>query len=398
MRASESSGNLTSTVSALLATALPLLLLACHESKEQQAANAAPEVTVMTLAAQDTPVSYEFVGQTTSSRQVDILARVNGFLEKRTYEEGSMVKAGQTLFIQDQKPFKAQLSAARAALSSQEARLVVAQQNLGRVRPLAARNALSQRELDDAIGQEKSASAAVDEAKANLEQAQLNLSYTVITTPVSGASSFARVHDGQYVDASSGQLTYVAQLDPIWVDFSISENDMLKIRTDAQQGRLRLPARDEYEVHVILADGTEFPTVGRITFANADYSQKTGTYALRATLPNADGVLRPGQFVRVKVTGAVRPKALLVPQQAVLQGASGHFVVVVDKDNKAQVRPVEVGPWQGKDWFITNGLAPGDNVVVDGMVKLAPGSPVKVATAPEKPPPLAQSPGGSTER
>ena len=352
----------------------------------------------MTLAAQDTPVSYEFVGQTTSSRQVDILARVSGFLEKRTYEEGSMVKAGQTLFIQDQKPFKAQLSAARAALSSQEARLVVAQQNLARVRPLAARNALSQRELDDAVGQEKSASAAVDEAKANLEQAQLNLSYTVITTPVSGASSFARVHDGQYVDASSGQLTYVAQLDPIWVDFSISENDMLKIRTDAQQGRLRLPARDEYAVHVILADGTEFPTVGRITFANADYSQKTGTYTLRATLPNADGVLRPGQFVRVKVTGAVRPNALLVPQQAVLQGASGHFVVVVDKDNKAQVRPVEVGPWQGKDWFITNGLTPGDHVVVDGMVKLAPGSPVKVATAPEKPPPLAQSPSAPAER
>ncbi|MGE5666301.1 MAG: efflux RND transporter periplasmic adaptor subunit, partial [Betaproteobacteria bacterium] len=228
-------------------------------------------------------------------------------------------------------------------------------------------------------GAAETAAAAVDVAKANLEQAQLNLSYTRITTPVTGVSSYARVQDGQYVNIADSQLTYVAQLDPMWVNFSLSENDMLKLRSEQQAGRLRLPAKEDFEVEVILADGTTFPRKGRITFANADYNQQTGTFMLRATLPNPEGVLRPGQFVRVRVLGAVRPGAVLVPQQAVLQGASGHFVIVVDKDSRAQIRPVEVGPWQGDEWFILKGLAKGDVVVTDGVVRLSPGAPVRVA-------------------
>ena len=353
-----------------------------HESKPVERGPIV--VTARTVLPRDAPVSFEYVGQTQSSRQVQIVARVNGFLERRLYAEGSLVKAGQVMFQQDPKPLQAQVAAAKAALAEQQARLKVAADNLARVKPLAERKALSQRELDDATGAAETAAAAVEVAKANLEQARLNLSYTTITTPVTGLSSFARVQDGQYINITDSQLTYVAQLDPMWVNFSLSENDMLAIRTEQQAGRLRLPQKDDFEVSVVLADGSTFPKKGRITFANADYNQQTGTFMLRATLPNPEGVLRPGQFVRVRVSGAVRPNAILVPQQSVLQGAQGHFVVTVDKDNRAQIRPVEVGTWDGDDWVIVKGLAAGDVVVTDGMVRLSPGAPVKVVAAAAK--------------
>jgi membrane fusion protein (multidrug efflux system) len=249
------------------------------------------------------------------------------------------------------------------------------------VRPLAERKAMSQRELDDAIGAAATAAAAVEVAKANLEQAKLNLSYTTITTPVTGLSSFSKVQDGQYVNVVDSQLTYVAQLDPMWVNFSLSENDMLTLRTEQQAGRLKLPKTGGFDVTIVLANGVVFPSKGRITFESADFNQQTGTFLLRATLPNPEGLLRPGQFVRVQVAGAVRPNAILLPQQSVLQGAQGHFVVIVDKDSRAQIRPVEVGPWHGDEWFILKGLAPGDVVVTDGMVRVSPGAPVKVAAA-----------------
>jgi membrane fusion protein, multidrug efflux system len=377
VRQTQHSAGLIRTLAWCLLPVLPVLMGGC--GKKAVGEGAGPqEVTVITVAPRNTPFPYEFVGQTQSSRQVEIVARVNGFLERKVYTEGSMVKAGQTMFLQDRKPFQAQVDAAQASLSAQQARLQVARDNLGRVKPLAALNALSQKDLDDAIGQEKAASAAVDGARANLTQAQLDLGYTVITTPVAGASSFSRVQEGQYLDASNRQLTYVAQLDPMWINFSISENDMLDLRTEAKEGRLILPKTDNYEVQVILADGSIFPSPGRITFANADFNPTTGTFLLRATLANPDGTLRPGQFVRVRINGAVRPNAILVPQKAVLEGAQGKFVVLIDKDQKAQIRPVKVGPWLGENWIIVDGLAAGDVVVVDGVARLGPGTPVKI--------------------
>lgn len=379
-----------STRSLVLALAVAAGLAACGKHEAKPEARAPAEVAVLKVEPRDTPVTFEYVGQTQSSRQVQIVARVNGFLERRMYEEGSLVKAGQVMFRQDPKPFQAQVDAAQAALAEQQARLKVASDNLARVKPLAERKALSQRELDDATGAYETAAAAVDVAKANLEQAKLNLSYTTITTPVTGISSYAKVQDGQYVNITDSQLTYVAQLDPMWVNFSLSENDMLAIRTEQAAGRLRLPPKDDYEVSVVLADGSVFPKKGRITFANADYNQQTGTFMLRATLPNPDGILRPGQFVRVRVAGAVRPDAILVPQQSVLQGARGHFVALVDKENRAQIRPVEVGAWYGDSWFILKGLSAGDVVVTDGMVRLSPGAPVKIAASSEGGAPAAE--------
>lgn len=380
----------------LLAVAVSIgLLAACGKQEPAPVERPPVEVTAVTVTPKDTPVSYEFVGQTLSSHQVQIRSRVNGFLDRRVYNEGAMVKAGEVMFRQDAKPFQVQLDAANAALAEQAARLQTANDNLAQVKPLAAVNALSQKELDDATGQQKAAAGAVDVARANVESAKLNLSYTTIVTPVTGLSSYARVQDGAYVSGENSLLTYVEQVDPIWVDFTISENEMLGIRKDRDKAVMRLPSMETFVVEVILADGGVFEQKGRITFANASYSSQTGTFLLRASLPNPGNVLRPGQFVRVRVSGASRLNAILVPQAAVLQGAKGHFVIVIDKENKAQIRGVQVGPWYGDDWFILDGLKAGDVVATDGVARLSPGAAVKIVAAKEKaaPKPEAAAPG-----
>jgi len=218
-------------------------------------------------------------------------------------------------------------------------------------------------------------------AKAEVDTAQLNLGYTTITAPVTGVSSYARIQDGAYINQQSGPLTYVAQLDPMWVDFSISEDEMLKMQEQRKTGLLRFPENNAFVVEIVLADGTIYPDTGKIFFRDANYSSQTGTFLLRATFDNPDGVLRPGQFVRVRVQGAIRPNAILVPQVAVLQGARGFFVWIVDKDGKAQTRPVEVGDWQGDNWFIFKGLSAGDRVITDGLVRIASGRPVKIVSS-----------------
>lgn len=357
------------------------LVSACSKEHAEKKEPAAVDVTVLKIDPTDVEVIPQFDGQTVSSRQVVIMARVNGFLDKRIYTEGSMVKAGEVMFQQDPKPFKAQLDAAKGALAAQEARLLTAQQNLARVKPLVALNALSQKDLDDAIGTEKSAVAAVQIARADVETAQLNLGYTTITSPLAGRSSYARVQDGAYVSSSNNLLTYVDQVDPIYVNFSLSENQLLEASGLVESGFLTRPGDMNYVVKLTLADGRDYEHTGRITFTDADFNKSTGTYLLRATLPNPKAELRPGQFVRVSLHGSVAPQAILIPQQAVLQGAKGHFVIVVDKDSKAQIRPVQVGSWYNNQWFIRKGLAAGDVVVIDGMVKLAPGALVKATAA-----------------
>ncbi|WP_176061867.1 efflux RND transporter periplasmic adaptor subunit, partial [Paraburkholderia phymatum] len=341
------------------------------------------EVTVVTVAQKETPVDFEFTAQTQSSREVEIRARVDGFLERRLYDEGALVKEGQVLFVIDRKPFEAALQSARGVLAQQQARLLVTRQNLARVVPLAAQNALSKKDLDDATGNEKEAEAAVIAAQGEVRTAELNLSYCTIRSPLKGLSSFARVQDGSYVTPTqSGLLTYVYQLDPMWVNFSISENELLRYREQIAKGLLRFPADNRFDVTVIQADGSVYPQKGRIDFTNPAFSQQTGTFLVRATFANPDGTLRPGQFVRAKVSGAVRPNAILVPQRAVLQGAKSHFVWVLDQDAKPHQRVVDVGDWHGDDWFVNEGLKPGERVVVDGAIRVSSDAQIKVVSAP----------------
>ncbi|MCX5817466.1 MAG: efflux RND transporter periplasmic adaptor subunit [Proteobacteria bacterium] len=356
------------------------------------------QVTVIKVEPKDTPVVFEFVGQTKSSHQVEIRARVNGFLDKRIYTEGAVVKTGEVMFKMDPKPFQAQLDAAQAALVQQQARLRTAQLNLARVIPLTEQNALSQKDLDDATGQEQTAAAAVEAAKAEVEQAKLNLGYCTITAPLAGLSSYARVQEGAYVNQQNSLLTYVAQTDPIWVNFSISENDILKFRRQAMAGLIKVPKGEHYQVEIILADGFVYPRKGVISFSDAEYNQQTGTFLVRSTLSNPKDMLRPGQFVTVHLLGAVRPNAVAVPQRAVQQGAKGHFIWVVGKENKVEARPVVIGDWIGNDVFVEEGLRAGEQVIVDGALTLSPGAVVVVKPYTPTPASAAVAPKTAAEK
>ncbi|HEY1998383.1 efflux RND transporter periplasmic adaptor subunit [Paraburkholderia sp.] len=342
------------------------------------------EVTVMKVEPHDTPVDFEFTAQTQSSREVEIRARVDGFLDKRVYTEGQLVRNGQVLFLMDPKPFEAALKTAKGQLAQQQARLYVTKANLARVIPLAKQNALSQKDLDDATGNEKEAEAAVIAAQGQVQTAELNLSYTIIKSPLLGLSSFARQQDGSYVTATSaGLLTYIYQLDPMWVNFSLSENELLSYRDQIGKKQLIFPPNNDFLVTLVLADGSVYPSQGHINFANPAFNTQTGTFLVRASFANPNGALRPGQFVKARVSGAIRPNAILLPQRAVLQGAKSHFVWVVDDDSKAHERVVETGEWHGDDWFITEGLKPGERVVVDGAIRVVGDTPLKITGEPK---------------
>jgi membrane fusion protein (multidrug efflux system) len=390
-----SSSRRHSAIAALAAlSVLSLLALAGCKKHAGVPTLGAPEVTVMTVEQRDTPVDFVFTAQTQSSREVEIRARVDGFLDKRTYVEGQLVKAGQTMFLMDPKPFEAVLQTTKGELAQQQARLQVARANLARVKPLAAQNALSKKDLDDAVGNEQQAAAAVIAAEGQVQSARLNLSYTTIKSPLNGLSSFARQQDGSYVTANAnGLLTYVYQLDPMWVNFSISENEMLKYRDQIAAGRLRFPTNNDFTVALVMADGSIFPEQGHINFANPAFSTETGTFLVRAAFANPKAVLRPGQFVRARVSGAIRPNAVLVPQRAVLQGAKSHYVWVVNPESKARQQVVEVGDWQGDDWFIDQGLKAGDRIVVDGALRVAADTPLKIMG----PPPVSSLPASSAQ-
>jgi membrane fusion protein (multidrug efflux system) len=364
----------------VLLTAAILQLQACGKDQPVAAPKGVP-VTVLTIVPKDIPVTLEFVAQTQSSQGVNIQARVSGFLEKRIYTEGAKVKVGDVLFQMDKKPFQAQVDAAEAALKRYEASVEVARANLARTKPLVEQNALSQRDLDDAQGQFEEASAAAAESKAQLYSAQLDLSYTTITSPVDGISSMSAMADGSYLDAANSQLTTVSALSPMWINFSLSENILARIVGEEKKGLLKSPKDNEFSVQIILVDGTIFPQRGKIDFADPSYNVDTGTFLIRASVDNPDGVLRPNQYVRTQLIGAIRTDAVLIPQRAVQQSANGHFVWIVDKSNKSKLRPITVGDWKGNDWFINEGLASGDRVVIDGAIRLAPDTLVSISVA-----------------
>jgi membrane fusion protein (multidrug efflux system) len=364
----------------LLACAALLAAACSQEAPPPQ--RPVPQVTVITVAPKDIPFVPSFVAQTESSRQVNIVARVSGFLDRIAYQEGEVVKEGQLLFQLDPKPFQAQLQAARGELQAQEARLKTAQANLGRVKPLTEKNALSQADLDRAQGEFDNAKAAVFSAQAKVKEAELNLGYATIRSPVTGLASRALQRQGAFVNSmsESANLTYVAAMDPVWVTFSVSQNQTAKWRVEREQKRVIAPADNEYTVDIELSDGSRYPHSGKINFADPSFSQETGSFLVRAVLPNPNKALRPGMFVTAYVKGAMRPGAIVVPQLAVQQGSNGHLVYVVKQDGTAEVRPVVVGDYYGeKEIVILSGLHAGDRVVVDGVLRVVPGQPVKVA-------------------
>ncbi|WP_457674708.1 efflux RND transporter periplasmic adaptor subunit, partial [Thiolapillus sp.] len=209
----------------------------------------------------------------------------------------------------------------------------------------------------------------------------LNLGYTLIRTPVSGVSSYAVQQEGSYIGLGNSLLTYVAQLDPMWVEFSVSENQIFNLRRMRKEGLLVAPEDDRYAVEIVLADGSTYAHKGQVTFADASISEETGTFLLRAEVANPDKQLRPGQFVRAWIEGGIRPGAILVPQRAVQQRGEGSYVWVIGEDGSVEQRSVVTGAWHGKEWFIDKGLKDGERIVLDGALKLRPDSKVVVVEA-----------------
>jgi len=368
-------------------------------------------VTLLETKSQTVPVRFEYVGRTAGSREAEVRARVEGILEKRAYQESGYVKAGQTLFLIDPKPYAAQVEQAVAAQAQALAQQTQARRNLEREQSLAASGMATKRSLDDALAAVETAEAAVKMAQARLTEARLSLSYTTVTAPVSGYASRALKSEGTLVrPGEDSLLTTVSQLDPMHVDFSVSESERLRIDREVAEGRLTLPdpASGGQTVRLKLADGTFFARQGRLAFIDARINPATGAYDARALVPNPDRTLRPGQFVRVIVEGGERPNAILLPQRAVMEGPQGKFVFVAGKSPEgrdvALPRPVVVGEWiELKDerlWIIESGLKTGEQVVVEGMGKLFPvpgGAPIVAGPPPGKTPEAGKAAPGKAQ-
>jgi membrane fusion protein (multidrug efflux system) len=336
------------------------------------------EVSIMKIEPKTISPVFEYIGMVQSSHEVEIRARVTGYLETIAFLEGSFVEKGNLLFQIDPRPFQAALAKTNAQLAREQSVLWQAQRAVKRFTPLYEQKAASQRDLDNSIAAEMSAEAQVMEAQAQVADAEINLSYTTIQSPVSGLSSQARYRVGSLISPSQDMMTTVSVLDPIWVNFSVSEQDILESDDEIRKGRLVFPPTGEFEIELILADQSIYPKKGTVNFFSPSYSPKTGTLTVRAVLPNPDNILRPGQFVRVKIHGATMPNAIAIPQQAVQQGQKGSFVFVVNQDNQAEVRSIVPGPWEQNNWVIWEGLKAGDQVIVNGVNKVQPGAAVKI--------------------
>lgn len=374
-------------------------LAACGNGGQQGGFSGFPPapVTLQTVTPRTVPLRFEYVGQAAGSKEAEVRARVQGILERRTYQEGARVKSGQTLFVIDPKPYAAVVQQAEAEVARAHAQLALARRNIVRLKPLLAENAVSGSAYDDAIAQEEAAAANVKLAQARLAEARLNLGYTTVTAPVSGFASRALKSEGSLVTPGDNSLlTTIWQLDPMHVNFSVPENEQLRRNRLFSEGKLVLPdPKAGYEVSVHLADGSVLPRKGKLAFIDPGINRGTGSFDARAEVANGDGLLRPGQFVRVVLNGAQRPDAVVVPQRAVLEGPQGKFVYVAtkSKDGKdiALPRPVQVGDWIELDgaqlWIVESGLKGGEQIVVEGMGKIFSG--------PEGAPIVVGAPGGA---
>ena len=381
---------------AFVGSCLTLLLAAGCGKEEKAAPPPPPAVEVSEVIRKDVPVYMEWVGTTDGLVNATIQAQVTGYLVKQNYREGELVKKGQVLFEIDPRTFQAAVDAAKGSLAQAEARWETAKANLQRVRPLAAKNAVSQKDLDDNIGAELSNRAAVESAKAQLDTAQLNLGFTRVDSPVDGIAGIAKAQIGNLVGPGQIQeLTAVSTVDPIKAYIAISEQEYMKFRR--KQGvKTAESSAEAIPLELILADGTVYPHKGRVALADRQVDVKTGTMRIGALFPNPGNLLRPGQYGTVRATMETKKGALLVPQRAVTEVQGKFLVAVVGADNAVELRPVTPAERVGSLWVIDKGVNPGERVVVEGVQKVKTGVRVnptqaaaegeaKPATAPPSP-------------
>ncbi|MBD3809504.1 MAG: efflux RND transporter periplasmic adaptor subunit [Sulfuricurvum sp.] len=365
-----------------LSAALILAISGCERSKAagmKKPSEGPIPVTATEVKTGNFPAVLEATGKTQAYNTVQIFARVNGYLAKRHYTEGSFVTKGTPLFTIDPSDLKNSLATAQAAYDLASANYTNAKATLNRIKPLAQANAASQQELDSATAAERNGAAALEGAKATLDQAKLNLSYTTIKAPMSGYVDQSKVDVGTYVvGGANGLLTTMYQNDPIYVNFTFSENERIARQNAITSGKLVVPKDGKYDIELILADGSTLSRKGSIDFIAPFIDSTTGTITYRAILENSDHKLLPGQFVKVRVTGMEWKNTQYLPQKTVLSGEKGKFVYVIEANNTVSTRPVTVGAWVGENIVIERGLTGDEKIAADALPKLKPGAPVIV--------------------
>jgi membrane fusion protein (multidrug efflux system) len=362
---------------AMALIALALSLGGCGREAGAPAAGAAAApppigVAVVQVAPQRVPIVFDTVGQIEGAKQVEVRARVSGILQKQLYREGDAVAASAPLFQIDRAPFEIALAQARAQLEQDKARTEWTKREEARLQPLAADRAISRKEYDDALSTAQLATAAQQQSAARVREAELNLSYTLVTAPVAGVTGRAEHSEGTLIttDSAGSLLTTVNQVNPVWARFSLAQTDLAKIPSG------KLGGNGSVDVRLILPDGSTYPGKGRLNFTATAFDLKLGTQQLRAEFDNPRQQLLPGQFVRVQITAGARDNVFLVPQSAVMQTEKTFLVFVVDAGNNATLRPVQMGEWVGSDWTVLSGLNAGDRVIVDNLLKVRPGAAV----------------------
>jgi len=353
----------------ILITALALTACGKKDSSADQMKMPAMPVTVIQLKATSVPISTESVAQTEGAKEVEIRARVGGILLKKLFEEGAPIKAGQAMFLIDPVPYQIALANAKAQLAEQKAKAEQAQREALRLQGLVATKSISQREADNANSDNALARAGLLQYEAGVHEAELNLSYTTVTSPLSGIAGRFEFSEGALISANTSLLTKVSQISPIWVRFSLSDNETAKLGGHLSQANVK-------EVKLILADGKEYASKGKLNFAASTIDPQLGTQQLRATFENESRQLLPGQFVRIRVTTGHQDGVFVVPQSAVLTNDQGKFVFVVNAKNEATIRPIVTGNWVDMDWVVLSGLKTGEKVIIDNIIKLRPGAEV----------------------
>jgi membrane fusion protein (multidrug efflux system) len=368
----------------LLVVFTAFALAACGGGKDAPAAAPAgggmppPQVGVVQVTPGPVGLLTELPGRLEASRVAQVRARVAGIVQERLFREGADVKAGELLFRIDAAPYRAALSSAQATLARGQANLTSTTALAERYRPLVEANAVSKQEYANAIAAQKQAEAEVAGGRAAVESAQINVGYASVTAPISGRIGRALVTEGALVgQGESTPLAVVQQINPMYINFTQSANEVLALRRAFDQGRLQRASGGGAAVRVVLDDGSEHPQAARLLFSDLSVDQATGQVTLRAEVPNPGGQLLPGLYVRVRLEQARAQNAVLLPQQAVTRGPQGDSVMVVAPDGQVAPRPVKVGGAQGGEWVVLEGLKAGDQVMVDGFQKLRPGAPVK---------------------
>lgn len=337
-----------------------------------------PEVAVVTVAPERIVMTTELPGRIEATRTAQVRARVAGIVQKRVFQEGSEVKAGDVLFNIDPAPFQATFNSAQAAVARAEANLAQANLKVQRYKPLVETNAISKQEYDDALTVQKQATAELASAKAAQETARLNLGYATVTAPISGRIGRAQVTEGALVgQGEATPLATIQQLDPVYVNLTQSSAELLQLRRALASGRLKSVGKDKARVTLVTEDGRTYPHEGKLLFSDVAVDESTGAVTLRAEFPNPERMLLPGLYVRARLEQAVSENAITVPQQAVQRDASGASVLLVGADGKVAMQPVKADSTQGDKWVISEGLKPGDKVVAEGFQKAKPGAVVK---------------------